>query len=66
MLNWKLYGLQFGYIANFDPFTAGGDIQATDGHDTMDYTKPAGQRWTYYGFPMDPFTYPDDVRMHGG
>jgi hypothetical protein len=67
MATWKLYGLQFENIADFDPYTGGADIQSTDGHYTMNYAQPAGQQWTYYGFSLNPTltgSYSQDARLN--
>lgn len=62
-LHWRLFGLTFVDMADLDP-----------GHDTdvftkeerflVDYTKPAGQEWSYAGYTVNRFKYPQDPRLH--
>ena len=68
-LLWELLGLEFVDAADIDPAdgTDGTHVYTTEGHYVMDWTKPApGSQWTWRGFHLDPFRYPDDLRLHEG
>lgn len=58
---WERFGLEFVDNADIDP--ANPNLVFTkQARYEMDYTKPAGQEWTYKGYTLDPFTYPNDPR----
>jgi len=63
-LLWEKLGLEFVDCANADPASDGQDIYSSDQHYTLDYTKPTGQEWSYKGYTLDRFAYPDDGRGH--
>lgn len=62
-LNWRLYGLTFVDMADVD---AGSDqdVFTKEEHFRLDYTRPAGQQWTYAGYTVNRFKYPEDPRLH--
>jgi hypothetical protein len=63
-LEWNLVALHFVDNSDVDPNTDGGKVFAKQEEFVMDYSKPAGQKWTYKGFSVNPFKYPDDPRLH--
>lgn len=62
-LNWRLYGLTFVDMADVDP-TSDSDIFTKEEHFKFDYTQPAGRQWSYAGYTVDRFQYPQDPRLH--
>lgn len=63
-LQWQLLGLIFLDTADADPDTNGVNVFAKDEHYVMDYNNKSGREWTYKGFTLDKFRYPDDARLH--
>lgn len=63
-LQWQLLGLQFLDTADADPATDGVDVFTKNEHFVMDYSKSSGKEWSYQGYTLDPFRYPDDGRLH--
>lgn len=63
-LQWQLLGLQFLDNADADPGTDGVDLFTKDEHFVMDYRKGSGKEWSYKGYTLDKFRYPDDGRLH--
>ncbi len=62
-LEWQLFGLEFMDCADVDPNSDGIDVYTKHEHFVMDWSKPPGQQWTYKGFTIDPFRYPQDPRL---
>ena len=62
---WRLLGLEFIDCAEPDPLSQT-DLYTKEEHFVMDYARPAGQQWTYQGYTVDPFHYPNDPRRHTG
>jgi hypothetical protein len=62
-LNWRLFGLEFVDMADLDPASEA-DLFTKEEHFRLDYTRPPGQQWTYQGYTLDPFRYPEDPRLH--
>ena len=62
-LVWERNGLEAVDCASPDPTTDGVDIYTKFHHYVMDYSKPAGQGWTYKGMLCDDFAYPADPRL---
>ncbi|HAJ58785.1 MAG TPA: hypothetical protein DCP31_05585 [Cyanobacteria bacterium UBA8543] len=62
-LEWQLFGLEFMDCADVDPISDGIDVYTKHEHFVMDWSKPPGQQWTYKGFTIDPFRYPQDPRL---
>lgn len=62
-LNWELLGLEFVDNADVDP-AADTNVYTQDEHFVLDYSKPPGQQWTYKGYTLHRFTYPNDPRLH--
>ncbi len=58
---WVKYGLTFVDSADISPASET-DIYTGEEHYVMDYSQPAGQQWTYKGFTLNPFKYPQDPR----
>jgi hypothetical protein len=63
-LQWRLLGLEFTDNADADPATDGANVFTRHEHFVMDYSKGSGKEWTYQGFTLDKFRYPDDPRLH--
>lgn len=64
-LNWRLFGLHFIDCADFDPKSPDEiDVYTKEEHFVMDYSEPIGRQWTYKGFTVDKFKYPEDPRLH--
>jgi len=62
-MNWELLGLEFVDNADVDP-AADTNVYTKDEHFVMDYHQPRGQEWSYRGYTIDRFAYPDDPRLH--
>ncbi|CAE6743013.1 hypothetical protein R69619_02565 [Paraburkholderia nemoris] len=62
-LNWRLYGLTFVDSAAFDPATPN-SVYTGSKRFTLDYSQPVGHEWSYAGFTLDRFDYPDDPAIH--
>lgn len=62
-LGWRLDGLTFVDAAAFDPANAA-NIFTGSKHFTLDYTQAPGKQWTYAGFTLNRFAYPDDPALH--
>ncbi|MEC4819210.1 MAG: hypothetical protein SAK29_38950 [Scytonema sp. PMC 1069.18] len=63
-LQWRLLGLSFIDNADADPGTDGVDVYTKDEHFIMDYSKAPGKKWTYKGFTINAFKYPQDPRLN--
>lgn len=63
-LQWRLLGLAFIDNADADPATDGKDVYTKDEHFVMDYSKPSGKEWTYKGYTINAFKYPQDPRLN--
>ena len=64
-LQWRLLGLEFIDCAEPDPASES-DVYTKEEHFVMDYARPAGRQWTYRGYTVNRFKYPDDARLHTG
>ena len=62
-LNWRLFGLTFVDMADFDP-ASDTDVFTKEEHFRFDYTQPAGREWSYAGYTVNRFKYPQDPRLH--
>ncbi len=62
-LNWRLFGLEFVDMADVDPDFER-DVFTKEEHFRMDYSRPPGQQWTYRGYTIGRFDYPQDPRLH--
>jgi len=62
---WRLLGLEFIDCAEPDPDSES-DVYTKEEHFVMDYARPAGRQWTYRGYTVNRFRYPDDPRLHTG
>ncbi len=62
-LNWRLFGLEFVDRADVDPQNEQ-DVYTKEEHFRMDYSQPPGRQWTYAGYTIDRFWYPEDPRLH--
>ncbi|AFZ26773.1 hypothetical protein Cylst_4709 [Cylindrospermum stagnale PCC 7417] len=61
---WRLLGLIFVDNADADPQTDGLDLFTKQEQYLMKYSQPAGQQWTYQGYTINAFKYPQDPRLH--
>ncbi|MBH8576759.1 hypothetical protein I8752_27965 [Nostocaceae cyanobacterium CENA369] len=61
---WQLLGLLFVDNADADPSTDGIDVFTKQERYLMDYSQPAGKKWTYKGYTLNAFKYPQDPRLH--
>jgi len=61
--NWQLLGLEWVDMADADP-AADISVYSKTQHFLMDYSRPRGQEWSYSGYTLDRFAYPNDPRMH--
>ncbi|MBV9868027.1 MAG: hypothetical protein JO316_21940 [Abitibacteriaceae bacterium] len=62
-LNWRLHGLEFVDMADVDP-AADTEMSTKEEHFHLDYSRPRGQEWTYAGYTINRFKYPQDPRLH--
>ncbi|WP_245983094.1 hypothetical protein [Trinickia fusca] len=62
-LNWRLHGLLFVDGAALDPASPG-DVFSGSKHFSLNYSASAGQEWSYAGFTMNAYRYPDDPALH--
>ena len=63
-IQWQLLGLIFVDNADTDPQTDGVNLFTKQEQYVMDYSKPAGQQWTYKAYTVNPFKYSQDPRLH--
>ncbi|HZZ09555.1 MAG TPA: hypothetical protein VFE79_02590 [Paraburkholderia sp.] len=61
--NWRLYGLVFVDSAAFDPASPS-SVYTGSKRFTLDYSQPVGHEWTYAGFTLDRFDYPNDPAFY--
>lgn len=62
-LTWELLGLEFLDTADADPYSDGKDVYTKDSRYKINYNDD-GQEWSYQAYTIDPFSYPDDPRLH--
>ncbi|MGV2292818.1 hypothetical protein AAHK20_29205 [Trinickia sp. YCB016] len=63
-LNWRLYGLTFVDGGSFDPLQPSSVFSGSK-HFSLDYRQTTpGSEWSYAGFTLDRFQYPDDPAFH--
>ena len=62
-LKWRLFGLEFVDMADVDP-ADDTQVYTKEEHFRLDYARPAGQDWTYQGYTIHRFRYPEDPRLH--
>ncbi len=62
-LRWRLFGLTFVDMADVDAATDM-DVFTKEEHFRMDYSKPPGAEWSYTGYTIHRFEYPQDPRLH--
>ena len=63
-LNWELMGLLFVDALGVDTATDGTVLYGKHERYTVDPSKTENEAWTYAAYTLDPFTYPDDPRLH--
>ena len=65
-LKWRVFGLEFIDLADLDP-ASDVDAYTKEEHFTLDFNRDAGQagqEWSYRGYTVNKFKYPDDPRLH--
>jgi hypothetical protein len=62
-LNWRVHGLLFVDGAAIDPGSPN-DIFSGSKHFTVNYAAAPGADWSYAGFTLNRFRYPDDPALH--
>ncbi|MEG4276115.1 hypothetical protein QUA62_01245 [Microcoleus sp. MON1_C1] len=62
-MQWRLLGLQFVDNADAHPRTDGVEVFTKQEHFVRDYSKSIGQEWSYKGYTVDKFRYPDELRL---
>lgn len=62
-LNWRLQGLLFVDGAAIDPASPN-DVFSGSKHFKLNYAAGPGQEWSYAGFTLNRFRYPDDPAFH--
>lgn len=64
-LNWHLLGLSFIDCADLDPGERSPlHVYTKEEHVLLDLDKPGQLPWTYRGYTVNKFAYPDDARLH--
>lgn len=62
-LNWRLLGLTFVDLAEIDAAQET-EVFTKEEHFHLDYSQPAGREWSYTGYTIGKFKYPEDPRLH--
>lgn len=62
-LMWEVQGLSFVNNADADPASSGKDVYLNAKRFSMDYSKNPGQSWKFEAVTLDPFRYPQDLRI---
>ena len=62
-LRWRLFGMEFVDMADVDPHSDQ-DVFTKEEHFHLDHGGIPGKDWTYQGYTVDRFKYPDDPRIH--
>lgn len=62
-LLWQVQGLAFVNSADAEPGTDGKSIHLNAKRFTMDWTQPPEKAWKHVGVSLDPFRFPDDIRL---
>ncbi len=62
-LLWQVQGLAFVNSAEAEPGTEGRSVHMVSKRFAMDWTRPPGRSWTFAGVSLDPFRFPDDIRL---
>jgi hypothetical protein len=63
VVNWRLFGLTFVDMADVDP-GSDADIFTKEEHFHLDFAQPPGREWSYSGYTVGRFRYPEDPRLH--
>ncbi len=62
-LCWRLHGIEFVDMADLDPADETA-VFTKEERFRLDYAKTPGEDWTYEGFTINRFRYPEDPRLH--
>jgi len=62
-LNWRLFGLTFVDMAEIDA-ADDRDVFTKEEHVRLDWSQPAGREWSYAGYTIGRFKFPEDPRLH--
>ncbi len=65
-MKWELLNLEFVDVADAVPGSNGREVYSADERYAFNPDAPAGQGWTWRAHTLDPFRYPDDLRLHQG
>jgi len=63
-LLWELMNLEFVDVGDADPASDGHTVYTADGKYSFDPAAPPGKGWSWVAQTLDPFKYPDDLRLH--
>lgn len=61
---WELLNLEIVDVGDADPASDGRLIYTADGKYSFDPSAPPGKGWQWVAQTLDPFRYPDDLRIH--
>lgn len=62
-LLWQVQGLAFVNSADAEPGSDGTSIHLNAKRFKMDWTQPPEKAWKHVGVSLDPFRFPDDIRL---
>ncbi len=63
-LNWEVLGLEFLDVADSLAGSDGRDVFTADDRYAFDPSAAPGQGWKWVAHTLDPFRFPDDLRLH--
>ena len=63
-LKWQVLGLEFLDVADSLPGTSGRDLFTADDRYAFDPSAAPGRGWSWVAHTLDPFRFPDDLRLH--
>src|SRR5262249_40224593 len=63
-LKWQALGLEFLDVADSLPGANGRDLFTADDRYTLDPSAAPGRGWSWVAHTLDPFRFPDDLRLH--
>ena len=63
-LKWEALGLEFLDVADSPPGFNGRDVLTADDRYAFDPSAAPGRGWSWVAHTLDPFRYPDDLRLH--
>ena len=63
-LKWEALGLEFLDVADSLPGSDGRDVYTADDRYAFDPSAAPGRGWKWVAHTLDPFRFPDDLRLH--